>query len=165
MTDLDSNDPAPARRPYPPLPTGLKHLEFWLKRLHVNERKFVYVIQAGDLGTPIKVGKACDVRKRMAGLQTGNAQPLVLLYVIPGYELMEKALHHRLRESRITDFLWWMHDYCEAEKDHYWKTGDLPRVPDGFTLDPDPETPTPQPKPRMAPRSFRRNRNARLRAR
>lgn len=84
-----------------PLPAnGLGHLEFWATRSS-SPKSFVYVVQAED-DPPIKVGRAIDVRKRLAGLQTGNPRPLKLLQVIPGAAELEWQLHYRLRESRLT---------------------------------------------------------------
>lgn len=80
-------------------PTGEEHLAFWLERL--EKPSFVYVIQPeGD--SPIKIGRAVDVRKRLAGLQTGNPRRLQLLYVVPGDNELEWQLHYRLRPSRLT---------------------------------------------------------------
>jgi hypothetical protein len=79
--------------------TSAEHLAFWLSVEDPPDR-FVYVVQAeGD--KPIKVGRAVDVRKRIAGLQTGNPRPLRLLHVLPGGAELEWQLHHRLRGFRL----------------------------------------------------------------
>jgi hypothetical protein len=80
---------------------GDEHLEFWIGSLHASPPKsFVYVVQAeGD--PPIKVGRATDVRKRVASLQTGNPRPLQLLHVIPGAAELEWQLHYRIRDCRL----------------------------------------------------------------
>lgn len=73
--------------------SGEDHLAFWAG---LEFDSFVYVIRAqGD--DPIKIGRAIDVRKRVAGLQTGNPRPLELLYVLPGDSELEWQLHYRLR--------------------------------------------------------------------
>jgi hypothetical protein len=63
----------------------------------------VYVI--GTPGHPVKIGVAGDPKKRLAGLQTGCAFKLRLLYarVCPlGYELkVETACHKALRSYRV----------------------------------------------------------------
>lgn len=60
----------------------------------------VYAIQAGENG-PVKLGKADDPVRRMAGLQTGNAQELHLLRVWAGGEAEEAALHKRFAGLRL----------------------------------------------------------------
>jgi hypothetical protein len=77
---------------------GEEDLRFWTNRL--ADPNFVYVIQ-GKPTTPIKVGVASGVQKRIAGLQTGNPQRLRLLYVLPGDYRLEAFLHRRLRRSRV----------------------------------------------------------------
>jgi hypothetical protein len=73
---------------------GEKHLRYWQRRLK-GIMSYVYAIQ-GWPGTPVKFGVAADVRKRMAGLQTGNWQPLRLLFVVPGDRELESELHARM---------------------------------------------------------------------
>jgi len=60
----------------------------------------VYFIQA-ETGGPIKIGTALDVSKRIAMLQTGNPEQLVVLHTFPGQRDLESALHATLREHRI----------------------------------------------------------------
>lgn len=80
-----------------PAATGREHLEFWRKH---DVQSFVYVI-CGDEPEPVKVGKANDVRARIATLQTGNPQDLRLLYVLPGDAELEWQLHRRLQGGRV----------------------------------------------------------------
>jgi len=77
---------------------GSEHLRLWLERL--SEPSFVYVIQ-GESDTPIKVGFAHDVERRIAGLQTGNPAELHLLHVLPGDPRLEWFLHRRLKGARL----------------------------------------------------------------
>lgn len=166
-------DRVPPKPDWPPNATGPQHFAFWDKRLKGSDRKFIYVIQAGGIDAPIKVGKAKDPMKRIATLQTGNANPIKLLFVIPGYDAMERAFHGMLVDNRLTGewfsgqgvnaFLWWLSAYCETEKDHYWQTGELPRVPE---LPEEPQEPGERRSYRpvtVAQRSRRRNRRARYR--
>jgi Meiotically Up-regulated Gene 113 (MUG113) protein len=82
--------------------SGDEHLAFWTDAEQVPEppTSFVYVVRA-DGDDPIKVGRAVDVRKRIAGLQTGNPRPLRLLHVLPGGAQLEWQLHYRLRNCRL----------------------------------------------------------------
>lgn len=76
-----------------------EHLEFWTS-LPEPPGEFVYVVQAiGD--TPIKVGRAVNVRKRIASLQTGNPRKLELLHVVPGGSHLEWQLHRRPHGHRL----------------------------------------------------------------
>jgi hypothetical protein len=76
-----------------------EHLEFWLSR-EPRPYSFVYIVRAeGD--SPIKVGRAVNVPKRIRTLQTGNPRRLVLLRVMPGGVELEAQLHLRLREFRM----------------------------------------------------------------
>jgi hypothetical protein len=119
-------------------PHGPEHLEFWQRRLKGADRRFVYVMQP-EGASAVKIGKALDPRERLATAQTFNPVPIHLLYVIPGYTEMEGAFHRMNHQHRrtgewfdlpgVSDFLSWLHDYCLAERDYYWKTGELPRVP------------------------------------
>lgn len=121
----------------PPPATADKHLLFWNRRLKGDERSYVYVIKAYD--GAIKIGIAVNPRSRLATLQTAQARPLELLYVIPGSHKMEQALHQRLKESRllgewfagpaIADFLRWMHDYCEWGIENLRANAELPPLP------------------------------------
>lgn len=60
----------------------------------------VYFIQAGKSG-PIKIGFSDDVSKRIASLQTGNADTLNLRLVVPGTMETEADLHRRFASARI----------------------------------------------------------------
>lgn len=81
-------------------PTGEQHLGQWLSEYHWDPLRFVYVIQ-GDPETPIKVGIANDVHKRMKGIQTGYPWRLRLLFAIPGDQHLEWYLHQRLKGHRL----------------------------------------------------------------
>ncbi|NIA72299.1 hypothetical protein HBA54_27285 [Pelagibius litoralis] len=61
----------------------------------------VYFAQAGDAG-PIKIGFASDVEKRLAGLQTGNPEPIRLLNIVPdGTRSLEARIHAKFGEHRL----------------------------------------------------------------
>lgn len=60
----------------------------------------VYFIQA-DVGGPIKIGVAQDLRSRLSTLQTSSSAKLILLAHMPGYEPEEYALHQKLAAYRI----------------------------------------------------------------
>lgn len=75
---------------------GEQHLRLWTDRL--DDPQFVYVIQGGSR-SPIKVGRAKNPLRRLAGLQTGNPEYLHLLYVLPGGAALERRLHERLQRA------------------------------------------------------------------
>lgn len=60
----------------------------------------VYFVRRGGRG-PIKIGKAIDVEKRVASLQSGNAERLVLLGTAAGGAKMEREMHKRFAEYRL----------------------------------------------------------------
>lgn len=60
----------------------------------------VYFIQSGANG-PIKIGTALNVTKRMAMLQTGNPEQLMLLSTVSGGRDLESALHFHLASERV----------------------------------------------------------------
>lgn len=60
---------------------------------------FIYFIRAGDM---VKIGfTRSDPRRRVAALQTGNAEHLRLLTYIAGHSKMETELHDLLRDHRV----------------------------------------------------------------
>lgn len=59
----------------------------------------VYFIQYGA-GGPIKIGVAGNISRRVAALQTGSPEPLVVLATMPGGKSEEARLHHLLRQDR-----------------------------------------------------------------
>lgn len=78
---------------------GEYHLGLWLDWL---ERPcFVYVIQEQGGDSAVKVGRADDVAKRVAQLQTGNPHPLRLIYVLPGAGGLEADLHLRFEDDHL----------------------------------------------------------------
>lgn len=62
-------------------------------------RVFVYFV--GSKGGPIKIGKARNVKSRLAGLNTSSPEPLDLLGVMFGVDQLEKALHARFAHLRM----------------------------------------------------------------
>lgn len=77
----------------------------WREIPKATRTGYVYFIQAGVEGGPIKIGWSCNVRRRLAELQTANATRLVLLTCIPGTLLDEKSWHHRFSDARL-DLEW-----------------------------------------------------------
>lgn len=65
----------------------------------------VYFVQQGETG-PIKIGHSCDVRKRLATLQTGSPDRLRLLLVLAGHVADEKRLHMWFARERIQGGEW-----------------------------------------------------------
>lgn len=62
----------------------------------------VYFIRAGEAGA-IKIGTTRgNPHARLRDLQTGNPEPLVLLAVMPGGPDVERGLHDRFVDSRLT---------------------------------------------------------------
>lgn len=62
----------------------------------------VYFIRAGAVGA-IKIGTTRgNPHARLRDLQTGNPEPLVLLAAMPGGPDVERGLHERFADSRLT---------------------------------------------------------------
>jgi len=61
----------------------------------------VYFIQAGEDG-PIKIGHTSNVPSRLKSLQTGHAAKLKVLGQCEGDKKLEKSLHHKFAEHRLT---------------------------------------------------------------
>lgn len=60
----------------------------------------IYFVQAGEDG-PIKIGLASNVVSRVAALQTGCAQKLILLLQCKGDRDLEKSLHQKFAAHRL----------------------------------------------------------------
>lgn len=60
----------------------------------------VYVIGAAE-SSIVKIGKANNVKKRLAGLQTSNPNRLVVRWTTPGAEKLEGQLHNRFNHLRL----------------------------------------------------------------
>lgn len=60
----------------------------------------VYFIRAGESG-PVKIGSADDVAHRIAELQAGNPEPLILLRQIDGGRQTEHFTHRHFKHLRI----------------------------------------------------------------
>ena len=60
----------------------------------------IYAIRAGHEG-PIKFGVSNDVEGRMATLQTGNSEQLLLIAYCAVHKQNEATIHHFLREDRL----------------------------------------------------------------
>lgn len=60
----------------------------------------VYFIQAG-LG-PIKIGYTTDIKRRLPSLQTSTSKKLRVLATIAGRVGLERELHRRFHEHRIS---------------------------------------------------------------
>lgn len=87
---------------------GLQRYSFWRERLP-DGTVYVYVIRAGKK-SPVKIGKAIKPIQRLNTLQTGNAQTLRLLLVVPGGERLEHVLHQRFAEYRLESGEWFHGD-------------------------------------------------------
>ena len=75
-----------------------QRLAFW--RGELAEPQFVYFVARGEDG-PIKIGRAGDPDKRLAQLQTGSPDDLLLRDVVPGQNDLERSLHQRFAPARI----------------------------------------------------------------
>ena len=65
----------------------------------------VYFVRAGKKG-PIKIGKTCNIERRIAEMQTGNAYLLELLFCFECRSeshaaYVEKTLHNFFRKQKI----------------------------------------------------------------
>lgn len=64
------------------------------------EQGFIYLIQ-GEVRTPIKVGHAHNVSRRLRELQCSNPAELHVLDVVPGTEATERQMHKHLAPYRL----------------------------------------------------------------
>lgn len=67
----------------------------------IDSPGFVYFIQAGTAGGPIKIGYSYAPETRLAQLQTSMPDTLRLLAAMPGSVTDERALHSKLRLHRL----------------------------------------------------------------
>jgi hypothetical protein len=79
--------------------------EYYLKRLKgyydlSGKKPHLYVVQGQD-GGPVKIGKAVDVEKRVAALQTGFPFQLELRMIGWGIGHAEQAVHRDLESVRL----------------------------------------------------------------
>lgn len=68
------------------------------RRIGGSRRKMIYFIVCGDL---VKIGRASNVRARLASLQTGNPMPMMLLGEIHGDKTVEFDLHQLFYSFRV----------------------------------------------------------------
>lgn len=68
----------------------------------------VYFVSADD--RRVKIGVARDVQSRVASLQTGCPDPLVVLGTFPGGALLERAIHAALKTEWIRGEWFWLSD-------------------------------------------------------
>lgn len=61
----------------------------------------IYIIQAGGVGRPIKIGVSRSLRIRIGGIQLGTPDGIEVLCTFPGTVRDEGALHRRFRSSWI----------------------------------------------------------------
>lgn len=78
----------------------LGELRSQLPRVQEQAQGFVYFIQAQD-SLAIKIGYAVDVEKRLAVLQTGCPEELVVVGMTQGTVADEKALHAKFNLDHI----------------------------------------------------------------
>lgn len=83
---------------------GQRHYSFW-QASEAQPDRYVYVIRGGSKN-PIKIGKAKKPMQRLKTLQTGNAQTLRLLLIVPGWSELESVLHRRFDEYRLGTSEW-----------------------------------------------------------
>jgi hypothetical protein len=75
---------------------------------------YVYFIQ-GQCGGAIKIGFSVDPAKRLKELQTGYPDTLKILFMIPGDESTERALHRLFEGARLKGE-WFRPDDCLIDK-------------------------------------------------
>lgn len=78
----------------------LGELQEKLPKKKENVQGFVYFIQAQD-SLAIKIGYAVDVEKRLAALQTGCPEELVVVGSLEGTVIDEKSLHAKFSLDHI----------------------------------------------------------------
>jgi len=79
--------------------TGPRHFAFWSKYLPTDQG-YVYFIQENLLGR-VKVGFTANYPVRMKALQTGSADKLNLLVIIPAGRDVEAQFHKQVSADRI----------------------------------------------------------------
>lgn len=79
-------------------PEGPSQLAYW-REYAPDHSGFIYFAQ-GSRWVPIKIGWASDPLDRLKSLQTGNADPLRLLFVAPGTKQDETCVHRRFADAR-----------------------------------------------------------------
>lgn len=94
----------------------------------------IYAIQAGE-GGPIKFGRARNPLARLAELQTGCHETLMLVCSAPLNDDIERQIHEGLRDERIRGE--WFRP-SEATLKHVEMLRDAVRAVDfGYALDPE----------------------------
>lgn len=73
--------------------------EFYL-RWRSAQPEWIYFVQAGD-GGPVKIGRAVNVKHRLAELQTAHYEDLRLLVAVQGTVFDERRLHREFQQARI----------------------------------------------------------------
>lgn len=71
------------------------------KANRLSAPRFVYFVQSGGKGGPIKIGVATNVQARLSGLQTSSHAKLTLIGTIPGGEDVERKMHARFRPHHL----------------------------------------------------------------
>ena len=119
-------------------PRGVdERIAFWWD----SSTPVVYVV-AGEGVEPVKIGTAVNLGARLRGLQTGSPVLLRVVDVIPGGHWTEATVHRALRGDRLhgewfqgdaTDrFLQELPTHAEQLTRHYFKTGEVLRLPPGL---------------------------------
>lgn len=72
-------------------------LEEERKKLEIG---YVYFVQ-GECGGSIKIGHSQNPKDRLKGLQTGYPDTLIILFMMPGSEQEEFALHEKFRHIKL----------------------------------------------------------------
>lgn len=67
----------------------------------MDHETWLYVVQAGGRGGPVKLGIAAYPEYRLVELQVGNHLELKLLHAVTGGRELERALHKELVGSRL----------------------------------------------------------------
>lgn len=83
----------------------------------------IYIIRCGDA---VKVGFSSDPFTRIKELQTGNPQRLEVIAVFPGSRKLEKGIHARLNQYRISgEWFRWTPEVVNALESVKVSLGDL----------------------------------------
>ena len=65
-----------------------------------TDQTFIYFIASH--GGPIKIGHAFDPKHRLAAIQTGNPEPLLILAVVRGPRSLERRYHQQFAHLRLS---------------------------------------------------------------
>ena len=71
-------------------------------------------------GSHVKIGSACNPKKRLKQLQTGNPRPLQIIETVDDADYSETTIHHYLKMNNLHEKGEW---FCLNENQARWMAG------------------------------------------